>query len=510
LPETPPIAGVKPFVYPFPGVNETRTSVYQVQLKMSTGSLVFAGIAPHPPIMVPEVGREAIAEVRGSIKAMREFTERLIASGAETLVLVSPHAPLEARSFVAYQDEQLYGDFANFRAPETRVEAALDEELLGAISRAASEQNYEVIGVRGHELDHGTIVPLYFLQRNGWSGRVVALGYSFMSNEDHLRFGSCIKRAIEETGRAVAFVASGDLSHRLKPEAPAGYNSQAHLFDEEVVEAIRQARPERIINIDQDLRRMAGECGYRSMLIALGVTANESRNFEVLHYEAPFGVGYMVAQIVRASSTDEGKTAERVESQGEESRTEQQGAEQLLALARGAIETFVREGRVIEKPSELAPMLKERAACFVSIKTMDGELRGCIGTIEPAEDTLAEELIVNAVSSATRDPRFPPVRIEELSHLRYSVDVLSTPEPTQFEELDPKIYGVIVEDESGRRRGLLLPDLQGVQTADRQVEIASRKAGINPGEPLKFSRFRVERFREPVQFNNQTSEQGAD
>jgi AmmeMemoRadiSam system protein A/AmmeMemoRadiSam system protein B len=455
--------------------------------------------------MVPEVGREAIAEVRGSIEAMREFTERLIACGAETVVLVSPHAPLEARSFVAYQDEQLYGDFANFRAPETRVEAALDEELLGAISRAASEQNYEVIGIHSYELDHGTIVPLYFLQRSGWSGRVVALGYSFMSNEDHLRFGACIKRAIEETGRAVAFVASGDLSHRLKPEAPAGYNSQAHLFDEEVVAAIRHAQPERIINIDQDLRKMAGECGYRSMLIALGVTENASRDFEVLHYEAPFGVGYMVAQIVRASSIDEGKIAERVEAQGE-GRTEQQGAEQLLALARRAIETFVREGRVIEKPSELAPMLKESAACFVSIKTMDGELRGCIGTIEPAEDTLAEELIANAVSSATRDPRFPPVRLEELSHLRYSVDVLSTPEPAQFEELDPKIYGVIVEDESGRRRGLLLPDLQGVQTADRQVEIATRKAGIKPGTPLKFSRFRVERFRDPTQVNNQTSE----
>src|SRR5215218_7075186 len=112
---------------------------------MGISSLVFAGIAPHPPIMVPEVGREAIAEVRGSIEAMREFTERIIESGAETVVLVSPHAPLEARAFVAYRDAKLYGDFANFRAPETRVEAPLDEELLNAISQAASEQDYEVI-----------------------------------------------------------------------------------------------------------------------------------------------------------------------------------------------------------------------------------------------------------------------------------------------------------------------------------------------------------------------------
>ena len=480
---------------------------------MSTGSLVFAGIAPHPPIMVPEVGREASAEVRGSIEAMREFTERLIESGAETVVLVSPHAPLEARAFVAYEDAQLYGDFANFRAPETSVEAPLDEEMLGAISRLAAEQDYEVIGIRGQQLDHGTAVPLYFLQRNGWRGRVVALGYSFLSNEDHLRFGACIRRAAEEAGRAIAFVASGDLSHRLKAEAPAGFYPQAHLFDQEVVAAIREAQPERIINIDQELRKLAGECGYRSMLIALGVTENAApEDYEVLHYEAPFGVGYMVAQIARESISNRDKASGRDETDAERQADEQpqQDSQQLLSLARHAIETFVHEGRVIEEPVKLAPLLKERVACFVSIKTVDGDLRGCIGTIEPAAETLAAEVIANAVSSATRDPRFPPVTPDELPHLRYSVDVLSTPEQAQFEELDPKIYGVIVEDESGVRRGLLLPDLPGVETASQQVEIATRKAGIKPGTPLKFSRFRVERFREPAQFNNnQTSEQGA-
>ena len=266
-----------------------------------SSSIVFVGIAPHPPIMVPEVGREASAEVRGSITAMQELTARIVASAAETIVLVSPHAPLDARAFVAYEDARLYGDFANFRAPDARVEAMLDEEILGAISRAAAHESYNVVGIRGHNLDHGTAVPLYFLQRNGWRGRVVALGYSFLSNEDHVRFGACIRRAADETGRAVAFVASGDLSHRLKPEAPAGFYPQAHVFDEEVVEAIRDGRPERIINIDQDLRRRAGECGYRSMLVALGAAGGSAADCEVLHYEAPFGVGYLTAQLARES-----------------------------------------------------------------------------------------------------------------------------------------------------------------------------------------------------------------
>lgn len=177
----------------------------------------------------------------------------------------------------------------------------------------------------------------------------------------------------------------------------------------------------------------------------------------------------------------------------------------LPALARRAVETFVRERRIIgPDTSDASSLLQQEAACFVSIKTNDGELRGCIGTIDPTVPTLAEELIANAVSAATRDPRFPPVAERELSQLRYSVDVLSKPEPAQFEELDPAIYGVIVVDETGTQRGLLLPALEGIESARQQVEIASRKAGIAPDAPIKLYRFRVRRFREPARPNNTT------
>ena len=264
---------------------------------MANSSVVFVGIAPHPPIMVPEVGGEMIAEVRGSIDAMRELTERVIACGAETVVTISPHAPLEARAFVAYDGPEVYGDFANFRAPQATVGAPVDEELLAAIKEHAALGGYAVNALKGRALDHGTAVPLYFLLRNGWDGRVVSLGYCFLSDEDHVRFGECVRRACDAVGRRVAFIASGDLSHRLKPDAPAGYNPEAHLFDEEVVEAISACAPNNIAKIDPALRRLAGECGYRSMLTALGVS--EGEGCEVLHYEAPFGVGYLVAQISR-------------------------------------------------------------------------------------------------------------------------------------------------------------------------------------------------------------------
>ncbi len=461
-------------------------------------ALVFSGIAPHPPIMVPEVGGESIAQVRGSIDAMAELTRRIIETGAETVVLISPHAPLDPRAFVAYHSPHLWGDFAKFHAPAATVEFPLDQELLQAITKTAGREGYEVLSLADYGLDHGTAVPLYFLGRNGWNGRVVALGYSFLSNDDHLKFGACIRKAVDALGRSVAFVASGDLSHRLKPEAPAGYSPSAHAFDDEVVTALNQNSPTRIIDIDQDLRRTAGECGFRSMLVALGATQNLPEACEVLHYEAPFGVGYLVAQLTNAKgATTAGQNKEVDKSLNAVAAGENsEEASELPALARLAIETFVRTGKQISTPEHASGILAARAACFVSIKTRNGDLRGCIGTIEPVKQTLVEELIMNAISAATRDPRFEPVSAGELTNLRYSVDVLSAPEPTTFEDLDPAIYGVIVEDDSGMFRGLLLPDIEGVDTAKKQVDIAARKAGIAPGKPLTLSRFSVNRFRE--------------
>ena len=448
--------------------------------------------------MVPEVGREAIAEVRKSIDGMADLTQRIIDRSVETIILISPHAPLEPAAFVAYDGPQLFGDFAQFRAPTATAHAELDDELLNEITRAAASENLIVMRIRGQDLDHGTAVPLYFLQRNGWSGKVVALGYSFLSNEDHLRFGRCITGAIAKVGRRVAFVASGDLSHRLKPGAPAGYNPDAHLFDEEVVEAIRSGAPDQIVNIDQELRRAAGECGYRSMLVALGMIQDANESTEVISCEAPFGVGYLVAQLFSEPAEPAGALSSSADSTSKQTQAAdvRDVASAISALARQTIETFVNTGSMIDVPDDLPEELNARAGCFVSIKTHDGQLRGCIGTIEPVTDTLAEEIIANAISAATRDPRFRPVRRDELPSLKYSVDVLSTPEVCTIEDLDPKIYGVIVEDEKGLHRGLLLPNLEGIRTATDQVEIASRKAGITPGANLRISRFRAERFPE--------------
>jgi AmmeMemoRadiSam system protein A/AmmeMemoRadiSam system protein B len=455
-------------------------------------SLVFSGIAPHPPVMVPEVGHESARQVRQSIEAMAELTRRAIDSGAETVVLVSPHAPLEADAFTAYPGPHLQGSFRNFRSPQTVVEAQLDEELLDAITAFAAVEHLVVHQMEDTPLDHGTAVPLYFLQRNGWQGRVVALGYTFLSNREHLRFGSCLRKAVDDVGRPAALIASGDLSHRLQPDAPAGFNPTAYLFDEAVVAALQSNKAEGILDIDTSLRRLAGECGYRSILVGLGASKGLDAAAEVLSYEAPFGVGYLVAQLTSRIAQTRKANAPCTSQAAEEGDL----SEILPALARRAVEVFTLTGAKIKPVLLEASILNSRAACFVSIKTKDGELRGCIGTIEPVTDCLGEELVTNAIAASTRDPRFPPVEPGELAELRYSVDILAAPSPAGMEDLDPRLWGVVVEDETGDRRGLLLPDIAGVDTAEQQVEIAAKKAGIPSGTPLRISRFRVDRFRE--------------
>ena len=171
----------------------------------------------------------------------------------------------------------------------------------------------------------------------------------------------------------------------------------------------------------------------------------------------------------------------------------------ITELARNAVEAYVLHGRVVEPLPpfpETSPLLARPSACFVCIKTVGRELRGCIGTVEPEHATLAEEVIANAVKAATRDPRFQPVSGGELPSLLYSVDILGSLEPARFEDLNPAAFGVVVTDRTGSRRGLLLPDIESIETAGQQVSVAARKAGIKPGEPLRLYRFRTRRFSE--------------
>ncbi|HST21228.1 MAG TPA: AmmeMemoRadiSam system protein B [Blastocatellia bacterium] len=263
------------------------------------GSIVFAGIAPHPPLLVPEVGRDRIEQVATSQSALREFSRRLIDTHPETVIVISPHSPFDPHVFTARATAELRGDFREFQASQVELVFRNDLEMIEAIERAANDEGVAFSKLaRDYPLDHGALVPLYYLHEAGWDGPIVVLGFTVQSNKTHLAFGRAIARAASSLNRRAALVASGDLSHRLIIGGPYEYEPTAHLFDEQIVEAIATGVSDNIINIDQKLRERAGECGYRSIVIALGSVDENPRDHQVLSYEGPFGVGYMVAVIV--------------------------------------------------------------------------------------------------------------------------------------------------------------------------------------------------------------------
>jgi AmmeMemoRadiSam system protein A len=357
---------------------------------------------------------------------------------------------------------------------------------------------------QAEKLDHGTMVPLYFLKRAGFTGQLLPVAMGMLAPTQLYAFGRALQAAVDESGRRIAVLASGDLSHRLTPDAPAGYNPRGKDFDREIVEALGRGDLARIFHLDHDLCEAAGECGLRPLMMLTGALDGLRVKPQVLSYEGPFGVGYAVVTM-RPGGPDPGRRLGETLAHDREARVAQRRAmaHPIVNLARAALEHYVKTGLEIDfsagaphegtAPWRLPPDLPEQAGTFVSLK-MDGELRGCMGTTGPTESTLALEVVRNAIMAGTRDPRFSPVEEEELPFIDYSVDVLGEPEPCALADLDPAVYGVIVE--KGNRRGLLLPDLAGVDTVEEQVSIACRKAGLSPDDRgLSLFRFRVDRYR---------------
>ena len=421
---------------------------------------------------------------------------RAAALRPETVVVTSPHSTMYADYFHVSPGEGAVGDFGAFRAPEVKVTAVYDDELARAIGEACREAGVDggTAAPREPQLDHGTMVPLRFLQEVTPACKVVRIGLSGMSPLQHYRFGVSIALAAERLGRRVVHIASGDLSHKLLPEGPYGFAAEGPTFDRECMAALGSGDFLRLLSIDPALSEGAAECGLRSFWIMAGVLDGLSVHAEALSYEGPFGVGYGVAAF-RVTGVDASRRIGEAFAAAEAARQEARRAaeDDYVKLARYSLETFVKTRQRAALPEALLPALTtRRAGVFVSLKK-DGQLRGCIGTFQPTTASVAEEIVQNAVSAGAEDPRFSPVEPEELADLVYSVDVLTPPESVEDETaLDAAKYGIIVEGMGGRR-GLLLPALPGVNDVAEQVTIARKKGGIGANEPVKLYRFEVVR-----------------
>ncbi|MBE0416285.1 MAG: AmmeMemoRadiSam system protein A [Coriobacteriia bacterium] len=451
-------------------------------------------IAPHPPIMVRGVGGARSDVTAASVEAMRTAATALQRFSPDTLVVISPHTPALSDAFTVDTSPRTAGTLANFGAPRSGIAARTDtefaERLLEHLDAAGIPALSRTVhpGLQPGVLDHGVLVPLSFLDPEG-ALPLVNLSLSGLSFEQHRRLGSAVTEVAMALGRRIAFLASGDLSHRLTPDAPAGYSPRGKDFDQLVVDHVRRSDLDGLLHVDRQLAEVAGECGLRSLVTLSGVLPGAPAR--VLAYEGPWGVGYLTALVGDTSKTPGVRAEAETESVGQKGGRAADEEHELVKLARSAISDRIERG-VEPTPEPLSdPSLPPRAGAFVSLH-LDGQLRGCIGTILPTQPTLAEEVVRNAIQAATADPRFPTVSVEEVPLLEVKVDILHPPEECSFADLDPSDYGVIVS--CGWRCGLLLPDLDGVDSAAQQVDIARRKAGIGPDDPCSLERFRVDRY----------------
>ena len=422
-------------------------------------------IVPHPPIIIPTVGCGRESEVQATIDAYHAAAKQVAAWKPEVLIVTSPHTVMYADYFHISPGKGASGDMSAFGAPQTKLEVLYDTELRQELIRRAEEANIQAgtLGEKEPSLDHGTFLPLYFLREAGVDCLILRIGLSGFSPLEHYRLGQCIAQAAEALDRRAVLVASGDLSHKLKDDGPYGYAPEGPVFDRRVIQAMAEGDFLQFLTMDASLCERAAECGLRSFQIMAGALDGLAVKPELLSYEGTFGVGYGVAVFTATGS------------------------------ARLSLETYVKAGKHLEcLPDGLPADMTERAAgAFVSLHA-HGQLRGCIGTTGPTTANVAWEIVQNAVSACSRDPRFPPVRADELDSLEYSVDVLGEPEPIDSpDQLDIKRYGVIVS--CGNRRGLLLPDLEGVDTVEQQIDIARQKGGISAREHYALERFEVVR-----------------
>ncbi len=461
-------------------------------------AVIAAYMVPHPPLIVPEVGRGGEEQIAETARAYRRAAAEIAKLKPETLVITSPHTVMYRDYFHISPGREASGSFAQFHAPGVRFRVEYDTVLRDAVCRLAEEACLSA-GTRGEResaLDHGVMVPLYFIREamGGLGGvRILRVGLSGLSFEEHYALGQAIGRAAEETGRRVVFVASGDLSHRLKAEGPYGFAPEGPEYDEKLMDVCSRAAFGELMDFGEDFCDRAAECGHRSFIIMAGALDGRSVEAEAFSHQDVTGVGYGICAFRPGGEDTERRFLEkRRGAEAERLDAMKRNADPWADLARRSVESYVLRRRVMPVPEGLPEeMLRTRAGAFVSIHK-GGQLRGCIGTIAPTRDSLAEEIIHNTVSAAVRDPRFDPIAPEELKWLEIHVDVLGEPEEiASEEELDVKKYGVIVT--RGHRRGLLLPDLEGVDTVAQQVAIARQKAGIAPGEKVSLQRFRVVR-----------------
>ena len=459
-------------------------------------------LMPHPPLIIPTVGKGQEKTIQSTIDSCNKIGEEISNLKPETVVIITPHGTMFSDAIAISDEEHIKGDFSQFRDFDTYIEGTIDKEFNEELIDICERENISAAGIdsnllrrfnRDYELDHGAMIPMYFINKYYKDYKIVHITYAALSDIELYKFGIAIRETAKNLNKKIVFIASGDLSHRLTEDGPYEYSPEGAKFDKTLLDNLQKGNVLDVFNMDKYVVECAGECGLRSVFIMLGAMDKEKVKGELLSYEGPFGVGYGVMSFNNELKND--STLDSLINMKEENLNKKLlSSNPYVKLARESLNHYYISGHLMPKPYNLTKELsEEQGGVFVSLKKFNN-LRGCIGTFLPTTDSIAEEIITNAVQAAIYDPRFPRVTEDELSDIEISVDVLDRPHKTTKECLDPKEYGIIVTQ--GDKRGLLLPDLEGVDTVDEQIQIACDKAGINPNGDYEIERFKVTRYKE--------------
>ena len=437
---------------------------------------------PHPPILIPEIGRGEEEKIKATGEACKKVAKDIASLKPDTIIIITPHGPLFSDAVAISSGPRIDGNLGQFGAPSVKLSLEIDQALVDKIVTYAEEEDLVMARITKdsakkygaqYQLDHGSIVPLYFVNKEFSNYKIVHITYGMLPKVQLYKLGTVIQKAVKDSSSQAVFIASGDLSHKLSETGPYEYSPYGERFDKELIDLLQKGDVKGVFNMDPALVEGAGECGLRSFYMMLGAMDGHSIKGNLLSYEGTFGVGYGVMEFSLEESLQENQSP-------------------YVKLARESLMHYLKTGEYLDaSPHITREMTESKRGVFVSLKK-EGNLRGCIGTIFPVTENLGQEIIRNAVEAGIYDPRFAPVEASELKDLDFSVDVLTEPQITSKDELDPKKYGVIVR--SGRKIGLLLPNLEGVDSVEEQLDISLQKAGIGPDEAYTIEKFEVVRY----------------
>lgn len=465
-------------------------------------SLLKGYIVPHPPLLVMGSEQEK-QKLEDTLAAYHLVKEEIRTSGAELVVLITPHGPLFVDGLCVYDKARISGNFSKFGHKEITASWDNDNSFIEALQEKTMTHGIPFVKLDAKiieafdlssDLDHGAMVPLCLLGDALDDKKIVVINYGLLAVDTLYQFGQLLTNTLEDQNKKGVIVASGDLSHYLSKDGPYGLREEGVTFDKLYVEAFEEGNWQQLLFVDKDLLNQAGECGKRSIEILMGALDHYDYVTKKYAYEAPYGVGYLVGAIDPIQKTNQTRLDDVLAIQKNRLSKRIESESDVVKLARSAIKLYLEEGKRYRSIEALT--IEEsgnRHGVFVSLKDAGG-LRGCMGSTGGIAPTIEEEIVDMAIKAATRDPRFEAVTLEELERLTISVDILSRSEQVlDVNELDPKIYGVLVK--SNHKHGLLLPDLEGIDTVESQIKIVLNKAGINPNEEdYSLYKFTVKRF----------------